>query len=587
MIRFNIEGEYLEIPADFSVQLQKKNPLFAFDKLECERSVSFGVPATPKNDRIFALSKWIAGDGIGMRRRYVAQMQAGAVAKDGYLYVSTFQDGKYNCVFVTGELLGLQDIKALGKIADFMTFQDTCTVTDRAADMLRPSQAEALLYANVAYRKSSFVKTYTPSVSLPLLYDAIVQARGITAAPIPTECEGVRIIPTAPKGVDEEQTFTQTMIDPEQPEGQTPANPFNSLTFDGRLFEYYDEDYGVAIAQAGSIASNQYYLLRQFKAKTNLRIKFPNDWPDNLYLYDFTAGEFLGDRGFDKEPNQQGVTPNGDPLAGRTIDMPAETCFLVVNSDDFMYTRTSVMGSSYYDYGFLFSDPDSDFDRSFTLTVKSASGEVPVGDLVRLQDNLPDVTFTELLKIIAAISGKVLNYDDQNGITFDDLDFDTWPTFEVSDVFKRGEMARKFSDYAQQNTILFSSDDFIPEPERLSRVYDIFNENLEQEKQLLKIAFSEGQQLDNAIYFPEKPSKQTIAASGEQYLTRVTLPACAGIQRLCDASTAVQIQARMPMLLFERLSAKTAIYFDGVRYVWTEATWNKNAVTLKLSKIIA
>ena len=48
MIRFSIGGEYLDLPADFSLKFQKTNPLFVFDELSSERSVSFNIPATPK-----------------------------------------------------------------------------------------------------------------------------------------------------------------------------------------------------------------------------------------------------------------------------------------------------------------------------------------------------------------------------------------------------------------------------------------------------------------------------------------------------------------------------------------------------------
>lgn len=44
MIRFSISGEYLDLPADFSLQFKKSNVLFAFDNMECERSTSFDIP---------------------------------------------------------------------------------------------------------------------------------------------------------------------------------------------------------------------------------------------------------------------------------------------------------------------------------------------------------------------------------------------------------------------------------------------------------------------------------------------------------------------------------------------------------------
>ncbi|MBO7272677.1 MAG: hypothetical protein J6U89_07355, partial [Bacteroidaceae bacterium] len=104
MLRFNVGGLYLETPEDLSLTFKKTNILFAFDKIECERSTSFDIPATPQNDRIFEISKWIQTDGAGMRRRYTAQMQDAMLTKDGYLYVDAYANGKYKAVFITGEL---------------------------------------------------------------------------------------------------------------------------------------------------------------------------------------------------------------------------------------------------------------------------------------------------------------------------------------------------------------------------------------------------------------------------------------------------------------------------------------------------
>ena len=78
-----------------------------------------------------------------------------------------------------------------------------------------------------------------------------------------------------------------------------------------------------------------------------------------------------------------------------------------------------------------------------------------------------------------------------------------------------------------------------------------------------------------------KPNSQST------YGERISVPKNAGLQALCDASTSVSIQARMTYLEFTLITPKTLLYFDGVRYVWTESNWSKGIATLKLSKISA
>ena len=112
-------GIFLDLYDNTSVQFKHENPLFAFDKLSCERTTQFKLPTTPVNDKAFELARIPAYKGEGMRRRFAAQLQDGQVVKDGYLYVSNFDGKDYAAVFVTGELIGLQEIRDAGKIAKF------------------------------------------------------------------------------------------------------------------------------------------------------------------------------------------------------------------------------------------------------------------------------------------------------------------------------------------------------------------------------------------------------------------------------------------------------------------------------------
>jgi hypothetical protein len=71
------------------------------------------------------------------------------------------------------------------------------------------------------------------------------------------------------------------------------------------------------------------------------------------------------------------------------------------------------------------------------------------------------------------------------------------------------------------------------------------------------------------------------------YLCQTSLTKFDDIQSLCDASTSVTINARLSLLEYEQLQPRTRIYYEGVLYVWTEAQYSKDVVTLKLSKISA
>lgn len=190
----------LDLYADASLQFKHSNPLFAFDKLECERTTQFKLPATPTNDRAFSLARIPAYVGTGMMRKFSAQLQAGTIVKDGYLYVSEFDGKDYTAVFVTGELLGLQAVKNAGKLSDWFVRSDTAQwgVIDTPSSVL----FQTLRYANKS-ELSGGVGRYNvsdvlcrPCISLYLLMVyALQQTLGVTIPSYPSDLQNLVYIP--------------------------------------------------------------------------------------------------------------------------------------------------------------------------------------------------------------------------------------------------------------------------------------------------------------------------------------------------------------------------------------------------------
>ena len=139
-------GVLLDLYDNAGLQFTHSNPLFAFDDLKCERTTNFKLPATPTNDRVFSLAKIPAYSGEGMRRKFTCKLQAGAVVRDGYLYVANFDGKDYNAVFVTGELVGLQRIKDLGKLSELKEY-DLSTIANK--DIYGKCLVEYILEENI------------------------------------------------------------------------------------------------------------------------------------------------------------------------------------------------------------------------------------------------------------------------------------------------------------------------------------------------------------------------------------------------------------------------------------------------------
>ena len=615
MIRFNIGGEYLDLPADFSLQFKKSNVLFAFDNIECERSASFDIPATPQNDRIFKLAKWIQAHGTGMRRRYYAQMQASVVTKNGYLYVDAFAKGNYKAIFVTGELLGLQQIRDAGKLADLAIFSDTVAWT---AGLVPDLPNRATDNWNIV-KYSQVGSPPHPSWLIKYVVDTIVAANNLPAINLPASGQGLRVITGVPQllkptdvsfaraiasgnWVDVTQTYPYPRITTLgiQASAGDLSGLFTLADYDvqyRRHWEDYDFQTMKPVLRTVTYAGNVQHLVTTQKVK----LTFSRDFPEDTYIGTFddygqyTGGfGFFGERSFGKYWNgsQSVTTRSGEPLAGRTVVLEAGTSFVFVRESDLLdYTQYTEDTTTNETWEQGWKNVRSAFD--VTGVTIEGDGDAVVGNTVRLQDNLPDITLVDLLKAVAALTGKVLNYTDEEGVTFDDLDTDTWQTKELAGVMSIDTVNRKFGDYAQRNTLQFDSDNSVAKSARVIDAYVIDNDNLESVKELQTVPFSEGcvnyEGAVEIVEVAEDNEKDTVAdaATSVTRMARASLPINENLQNLCDASTSVTINARLSLLEYEQLQPRTRIYYDGVLYVWTEAQYSKDVVTLKLSKISA
>lgn len=613
MMQLLCNGVFLDLYANTSVQFTRENPLFAFDNLKCERSTSFDIPATPKNDRVFNLARWIQTTGTGMRRRYDAQMQFGTAAKDGYLYVDSYAEGNYKAIFVTGELLGLQQIRDAGKLADLAIFNDTVAWT---AGLVPDLPNRATDNWNIVKYSQAGTPPH-PSLLIKYVVDTIVAANNLPAINIPASGQGLRVIIGVPQLLKPTDVSFARAIASGNWVDVTKTYPYPRITTLGiqasagdlsglftiadydvqyrRHWEDYDFQTMQPVLRTVTYAGNVQHLVTTQKVK----LTFSRDFPEDTYIGTFddygqyTGGfGFFGDRSFGKYWNgsQSVTTRSGEPLAGRTVVLEAGTSFVFIRESDLLdYTQYTEDTTTHETWEQGWKNVRSAFDVTW-VTIEG-DGDAVVGNTVRLQDNLPDITLVDLLKAVAALTGKVLNYTDEEGVTFDDLDTDTWQTKELAGVMSIDTVNRKFGDYAQRNTLQFDSDNSVAQSARVIDAYVIDNDNLESVKELQTVPFSEGgvnyEGAVEIVEVAEDNEKDTVAdaATSVTRMARASLPINENLQSLCDASTGVTIKARMSFLEYNNIGAKTRIYYDGVLYVWTEAQYSKDVVTLKLSKI--
>lgn len=197
MIRFNIDGKYLDLYNATKLQFERKNSVFGFDEIELSRSASFDIPRTANNDAIFNDAANVAKYGAEARRRIAVQMQYSGGAVDGYLHVTAANETAYSVCFTFGMLLGLKALKETGKIGDIVrTMIDFSAAIDWNNGVnIRPataSEAEAYYtYFNPFYYlpyidelrgywwQTSYIDPF-PSFALCYVTDMCLQALGVT-----------------------------------------------------------------------------------------------------------------------------------------------------------------------------------------------------------------------------------------------------------------------------------------------------------------------------------------------------------------------------------------------------------------------
>lgn len=582
MMQLICNGESLDLNRDTQVSLKSLNPLFAFDNLSCERTTEFSLPDTPKNNSVLSIAKNPSFYGDGMRRRFDAHLIDGAIVKDGYLYVTKYSNGEYKTIFVTGELIGLMRIKNLGKIPQIVTFDDYVIAGQITTDASKP-------FATIQHIQDGGYKH--PSSRIDSIVQKAVTENGLSPITLPASALYMRIVRGEVSPVNMVMNLTTQVTDSTQPTIQEPTDTLNTAVCNvNGMFGTKN-----VITSMTLIGATRFYNVRQFVPNQDITIKFSEDFDEKMYIVswgeDYQDPVFIGGRSFTKEWDyERGETivhRSGDPLSGRSVSIPQGTPFLILNEDIYKYEIVRFLEQQQNTIGW-----DLRFMEE-SLDLDIAGGEIQPGQVIRMQDNLPDMTLIDLLKSVAAVTGTSLNYTDADGVTFDDLQVSTWPIVDMSGkVLKMEDISRGFGDYAQQNIINFDSDDTIPLNQRITNAYMIDNDNLQGEKILQTIPFSEGiggiLGGSPTLELKVENTNDTMAdarSAVSSYLSRVDITLNDGLVSLCQSSTSIVLTCMMTQVEFSQVKAKTLIQFHGQLYVWTDSTWSNNIAKFSLSKI--
>ena len=621
MMQLLCNGTFLDLYENSNMQFTHDNPLYAFDKIKCERTTQFKLPATPTNDRVFALARIPAYTGDGMRRKYDAELYDGIVVKRGYIYVSNFDGKDYNAIFVTGELVGLQALKNAGKIRDLLVFNKAVTWDDTTTH--KADEATLPNIGFVQYDREPSTAHLNASISLRWLMKQIEKKTGVKINYMNAQGDERWRLLAAGADIYNLNELAVHLV---------------NLSSAGILLQRLlgitiGYSSGAYIADCHAVRDDQdlrwvgqpsLYKFKMLKFAYEIALEFPEDFPDDYFImsngYWSMSGEtwyneeicnmyysqdygdyvfgpysrcanFLGDYSFDWNG-----TVHGAPLAGRKVTIPANTPFALLPKSALVYREPEAVGDTATIGYNAIAVPAYDYEVRISI-----NHDFVYGDDIPLNAMLPELTAIELLKLYAAINGCVLNYTDAQGVTFETLDFDKYPIRDIKALTKRGELVRTFSDYAQKNIVKMTPEDWVWIGERIEKQYAIDNDNIEAEKDLLvlkaseggkKIAYTDTGEVHTRLLVRNEEGKrkakyQTIALASvdDPNMLRVTIPTIEGLQNLCTASTQQKISSRMTLLEYNAIQAKTLLLIDGSLYTWTERSWQKNEAKFTLARL--
>lgn len=577
----NIENSIaIDLAEDIDLQFTRTNMLFAFDNIELERTTEFTIPATAHNNAILGLANDAHTKGDKVRARAWVQLQAGGVTKSGYLYVTGYEDKKYKCIFVTGELLGLRAIKEAGKLADLIVSDKYVNYPVRN---ITPANASQDIWEVVNYKQEAgFLR---PSASLnALLRDALAQVGAEINFP---NREIYRIIPASLNVASARDNAVTTTIYGTTADYTTSEATAPVIQACGMSLEQTE------LVEAETLTHKymergvgyRYGKYTHLSARVDIDINFSDEVSKYYFLRKVneagTGWDYLGDYTY---TGGRINFAEGTPLTGRTITIEANTPFML-----FKVGVTDGEDESGRDY------------ITAPVTIASASSFEDATQPCYLQDNLPDIDIIEGAKAIASLTGTLLTWDeDTKTIGYDASNLADWRKIDITNrLLSVGEMVRGFGDYAQNNYIKFDNAENVQTP--LERDYKINNVNLEAESELLTIPFSggdahayEAQGVEYVAYMEHNHKTDTdkagiaraeVGRTGWVVMQRAELPRNPNIFNLCQQSTKINVKFTCPLVLYEAIGYKTLLHLRGADWAWNKIEWSNDIASAELAQV--
>lgn len=532
---------YLDLPSDFSLTFHLKSTQFCLamsNDIEDGRTDTFTLPRTERNLQFLQAFKNINFLNTSMGSQFACTLQMNEQAYRGILYVASLTTKGFNCNFIWtshhSELrrMGLDKKIKEWQFSDYVLYGETA---------VNASQGGNALFKTLKY-KSKYGNTLMPAINLKQLLGKCLTAQGINNA---WKNETIQngdlwvVCPSAKTLEKSKATFKRVRTSANYIEQNTQQSVIlNTISLVGsgtdlsmyteethRLI-YYDEQYKSGATWATRRMKGSYAAL---KAKMNISLTFPEDFPTDAFCASIqgdglsqSASVFFGEYEFAWDAS--GLQTSGQPLAGRKINIPKGAIFGILYANDYVYNPEPFPPSIEAKRGWVLTAKNT----AYTIQIEATDSEAVNGDIIRLQENLPDISIKDLWLTICASQNKIglLNNNILNNfylnLDYNDVTFDI---VEIQSVEKR------MLDFEQKNWIKTKHEDWTEETDYVDIAFTCENINLEKEHTIYEMPFADGSENRDAVGKPvlelrnklgEETENHIIARVGDsEYLQRI------------------------------------------------------------------
>lgn len=519
---------YLDLPSDFSLTFHLKSTQFCLamsNDIEDGRTDTFTLPRTERNLQFLQAFKNINFWNDSMNSQFACTLQMNEQAYQGILYVASLTTKGFNCNFIwTSNHSKLRRMGLDKKIKEWQ-FSDYVLYGETAVNA---SQGGNALFKTLKY-KSKYGNTLMPAINLKQLLGKCLTAQGIDNT---WENETIQngdlwaVCPSAKTLEKSKATFKRVRTSANYIEQNTQQSVIlNTISLVGsdtdlsmyteethRLI-YYDEQYKSSATWAIRRMKGSYTAL---KAKMNISLTFPEDFPTDAFCASIqgdglsqSASVFFGEYEFAWDAS--GLQTSGQPLAGRKINIPKGAIFGILYANDYVYNPEPFPPSIEAKRGWVLTAKNT----VYTIQIEATDSEAVNGDIIRLQENLPDISIKDLWLTICASQNKIglLRNDILSNFPLDlgynDVTFDI---VEIQSVEKRT------LDFEQKNWIKTKHEDWTEETDYVDIALTCENLNLEKEHTIYEMPFADGSESRDAVGKPVLELRNKLGEETENYI---------------------------------------------------------------------